>query len=73
MMHIRILGTVELACCGAQLTLRHSPRIRRLLALLVVEAGNVVSVDRLADVLWGTQQPADPTSAVHNLVSGCVA
>lgn len=69
-MDIRILGTVELACCGAQLTLRHSPRIRR---LLVVEAGNVVSVDRLADVLWGTQQPADPTSAVHNLVSGCVA
>jgi predicted ATPase/DNA-binding SARP family transcriptional activator len=68
-MHIRVLGTVELACCGGQLTLRHSPRIRRLLALLVVEAGNVVSVDRLADVLWGTQQPADPTSAVHNLVS----
>jgi len=68
-MHIRILGTVELACCGGQLTLRHSPRIRRLLALLVVEAGNVVSVDRLADVLWGIQQPADPTSAVHNLVS----
>ena len=72
-MHIRILGTVELACCGGKRTLQHSPRIRRLLALLVVEAGNVVSVDRLADVLWGTQQPADPTSAVHNLVSGCVA
>lgn len=68
-MHIRILGTVELACCGGKRTLQHSPRIRRLLALLVVEAGNVVSVDRLADVLWGTQQPADPTSAVHNLVS----
>ncbi len=69
MMHIRILGTVELACSGGQLPLRHSPRIRRLLALFVVEAGNVVSVDRLAEVLWGTQQPADPTSAVHNLVS----
>lgn len=68
-MHIRILGTVELACSGGRPTLRHSPRIRRLLAILVTEAGNVVSIDRLADVLWGTQQPADPTSAVHNLVS----
>jgi predicted ATPase len=37
--------------------------------MLVVEAGSVISIDRLADVLWGTQQPADPTSAVHNLVS----
>jgi len=71
-MQIRILGTVELACPVAadeQRALRHSPRIRRLLALLVVEAGNVVSVDRLADVLWGARQPADPTGAVHNLVS----
>ena len=68
-MHIRILGTVELACSGGRLPLRHSPRVRRLLAMLVVEAGSVISIDRLADVLWGTQQPADPTSAVHNLVS----
>ncbi|MGH3824782.1 MAG: AfsR/SARP family transcriptional regulator [Pseudonocardiaceae bacterium] len=71
-MHIRVLGPVELtgrAGPGGSLPLRHSPRIRRLLALLVVRAGGVVSVDRLADVLWGEQPPADPTSAVHNLVS----
>ncbi len=43
--------------------------MRRLLALLVVGAGSVVSVDQLAHVLWGDQPPADPTSAVHNLVS----
>ncbi len=68
-MHIRVLGTVELAGSGEELPLRSSPRIRRLLALLVVRAGSVVSVDRLADVLWDGQSPADPTSAVHNLVS----
>jgi predicted ATPase/DNA-binding SARP family transcriptional activator len=67
--HIRVLGAVELAGPSEGLELRHSPRMRRLLALLVVGAGNVVSVDRLAHVLWGDQPPADPTSAVHNLVS----
>ena len=43
--------------------------MRRLLARLVVGAGSVVPVDQLAHVLWGDQPPADPTGAVHNLVS----
>lgn len=68
-MHIRVLGTVELAGSSGGLELRHSPRMRRLLALLVVGVGSVVSVDQLAHVLWGDQRPADPTSAVHNLMS----
>ena len=68
-MHIRVLGTVELARPSGGLTLRHSPRMRLLLARLVVGVGCVVSVDQLAHVLWGDQPPADATSAVHNLVS----
>ncbi|MGH3670848.1 MAG: BTAD domain-containing putative transcriptional regulator [Pseudonocardiaceae bacterium] len=71
-MHVRVLGTVELtgrAGPEGWQELRHSPRMRRLLAGLVAGAGSVVSIDRLAEMLWGDQPPVDPTGAVHNLVS----
>ena len=64
-----MLGAVELDAPEGEPTFRRSPRVRRLFAVLLVHAGEVVSVDRLADVLWGRELPADPTSAVHNLVS----
>ncbi len=38
---------------------------RRLLALLAVHAGEVVSADRIVDVLWGEEPPRDPANAVQ--------
>ena len=64
-----MLGTVELDTAAGEPLLHRWPRLRRLFAVLLVHAGQVVSVDRLGDVLWGGDLPADPTSAVHNLVS----
>ena len=41
---------------------------RRLLALLVLRRGRVVSVDAAVDVLWPERPPRDPTAALHNHV-----
>src|SRR5688500_4474882 len=38
---------------------------RRLLALLVLRRGRVVSVDAAVDVLWPSKPPRDPVSALH--------
>ena len=39
---------------------------RRLLALLVLRRGRVVSVDAAIDVLWPSRRPRDPVAALHN-------
>jgi predicted ATPase/DNA-binding SARP family transcriptional activator len=41
-----------------------------LLALLALEAGQVVSVQRILDEIWGEEIPLDPTNAVQARVSG---
>lgn len=44
-------------------------KVRALLAELVVEAGRVVSVDRLIHDLWGETLPANPAGALQTRVS----
>jgi DNA-binding SARP family transcriptional activator len=67
-LRFRVLGTLEVAdTSGAALPLG-SARLRRLLALLLVHAGTVVSTDRIVDVLWGDRPPVNPVNALHNLV-----
>ncbi len=39
---------------------------RRLLALLVLRRGRVVSVDAAVEVLWPSELPADPVAALQN-------
>ena len=46
-----------------------SRKARTLLKLLAVARGEVVAVDRAADVLWGQQLPAKPAEQVGVLVS----
>jgi predicted ATPase/DNA-binding SARP family transcriptional activator len=41
---------------------------RALLTLLAVEAGRVVSADRLIEELWGDQAPADPANSLQHQV-----
>lgn len=45
-----------------------TPRLRCLLAALATRANAVVDADRLAEILWGEKPPANPESALHNLV-----
>ena len=42
---------------------------RALLALLLLDAGRVVSVDRLVDALWGERPPRTAPTSLQNFVS----
>ncbi|MFE0513031.1 BTAD domain-containing putative transcriptional regulator [Streptomyces sp. NPDC058964] len=46
-----------------------SPKVRALLAALLLEAGRVVSVDSLTDALWGGAPPASARASLHNHVT----
>jgi DNA-binding SARP family transcriptional activator len=46
-----------------------SRKARTLLKLLAVERGRLVPTDRIVDVLWGDQPPAQPSENVATLVS----
>jgi DNA-binding SARP family transcriptional activator len=65
---IRLLGSLEV------MTDDQSPRLpegrgRALLAILASNAGQVVSTDRLIDLLWGSTPPATARTKLHGLVS----
>ena len=65
---IRVLGPLEV------MTENRSPRLpegrgRGLLAILASHAGQVVSTDRLIDLLWGSTPPATARTKLHGLVS----
>ncbi len=63
-----MLGALEIRRNGEVVPLR-SARQRTLLARLLVDAGEVVSTDALADALWGDEPPADPCNAVQTYVA----
>ena len=64
----RVLGPLEVASNGGTLTLGGQKQ-RALLALLLLHAGEALSVDRIADELWGENPPRTATSSVQNFVS----
>jgi predicted ATPase/DNA-binding SARP family transcriptional activator len=66
---VRVLGTLEIVDDDGTPIALTSPNLRRLLAGLVLNAGTVVSVDRLADIVWGDDPPTNTTGAVQTLVS----
>lgn len=61
-----MLGSVEVVDDGSALSLGGS-KPRLLLAILLAERGQVVSLDRLVDALWGSHPPATavPTLQTH--------
>jgi predicted ATPase/DNA-binding SARP family transcriptional activator/class 3 adenylate cyclase len=66
---VRLLGSFEvLADDGVPLKLPGG-KPRALLALLALEAGRVVSVDRLIDGLWGEHPPATAPKVILGYVS----
>ena len=63
-----VLGSLEVVRDGEQVRLG-SGQQRRLLAVLVVHANEVVSSDRLVDVLWGDDPPRSATHSLQTLLS----
>ncbi len=63
-----LLGSLEVLDGDRPLQLGGSKR-RALLALLILNANEVVSTDRLAEELWGANSPANAAGSVHNHVS----
>ena len=63
-----VLGPLEVVRDGERVRLG-SPQQRRLLAVLVVHANEVVSSDRLVDVLWGDDPPPSATHTLQTLLS----
>jgi len=66
-MELRLLGPLEVEAGGAVRRIRGKPA--QVLALLASEPGRVVSSDRLAEALWGDNQPATARAALQVHVS----
>ncbi len=67
-MEFRILGPLEVLDDGEQLT-PSGPKQCALLAILLLNAGDVVSSDRLIDELWGEQAPNTAAKSLQVHVS----
>lgn len=67
-LRITLLGSVDVWVDGERVPLG-SPRQRTLFAMLALEAGTAVPVDRLVDALWGETLPGDPRGLVHSYSS----
>jgi DNA-binding SARP family transcriptional activator/Tfp pilus assembly protein PilF len=68
-MRFAILGPLEVSGDDGQRLALGGPQQRALLAVLLLNAGRVVSTDRLIECLWGEEPPA----AARSLLQGCVA
>jgi lactate 2-monooxygenase len=64
----RILGPIQARDNGRALSLGGSKR-RAVLAILLLHANEVVTVDRLVDDLWADHPPQNAVAAIHNHVS----
>ena len=68
-MRFRVLGPLEVQDASGTVVEVGSPKLRALLALLLLEAGRVVPLDRVVDELWGERPPASATGTVQSYVS----
>src|SRR5262245_58556528 len=64
----KVLGPLEVVADGHPLELNRKKQ-RSLLALLLLDAGEVVSSDRLIEELWGDKPPKVASHSLQNLVS----
>ncbi|RSM48671.1 tetratricopeptide repeat protein [Amycolatopsis balhimycina DSM 5908] len=68
MADLRVLGAVEVVAGGTRLDVGHA-RQRDVLAVLLLDVGQVVPVDRLVDRVWGERPPRQPRNALYGYVS----
>ncbi len=64
-----ILGATEVRSAGGEVVPVGGPRVRSLLALLLLNAGRPVTTERLIDGLYGEDPPADAANALQSQVS----
>jgi DNA-binding SARP family transcriptional activator len=64
----RILGPLEVVSPAGEIRLG-GPRQRSVLAILLLDANRVVSIDRLADALYGEEPPVSAVTQVHRQIS----
>jgi YVTN family beta-propeller protein len=67
-LEFRILGPFEVVE-GERRVVLGGPRQRALLAILLLRRREVVSTDRLSDLLWGERPPATAAKTLHAYVS----
>lgn len=67
-MRVRLFGGLAVERDGVEQALG-SPKQRLVLAVLAVEAGRVVPIDRIVDLVWGDDAPRDPTTSLQAYVS----
>src|SRR2546427_5275964 len=67
-MQFKILGPLEVWADGASVDIT-APRQRAVLAILLIEANRVVSLDRLIDRLYGGKPPLHAIGSVQAYVS----
>jgi DNA-binding SARP family transcriptional activator/DNA-binding CsgD family transcriptional regulator/tetratricopeptide (TPR) repeat protein len=67
-LHLRVLGELTATRNGAAVDL--GGRLQRaVLAALIVQRGEVVTAERLADCVWGDRAPSNPAGALQAYVS----
>jgi DNA-binding SARP family transcriptional activator len=68
-MEFRLLGNIEAHNDGRSVSIGYA-QLRYVLAVLLVDANRIVSVDQLVDRVWGTRQwPSRPRAAVQHSIS----
>ena len=67
-LEFRLLGPLEARSDGVAVELG-GPKQRAVLAVLVLDAGRIVSTDRLIDALWGEHPPRTAPTSLQNFVS----
>ena len=65
-----VLGPLEATSDGGAVIPLAGQKQRALLALLLLNANEVVSSDRLIDQLWNEEAPATAATSLRNLITG---
>ncbi len=67
-MEFGLLGPLQVAAADGSEVQLSAPKVRTLLALLLVHRGERVSLDRIVDALWGARPPVSVANLVHGYV-----
>lgn len=68
-MQFRVLGALEVLDASGRPLVLTGAKERSLLAALLINPGEVVSTDRLCEILWPDAPPSNPTNALQARVS----
>src|SRR5262245_39930893 len=68
-MHFRVLGTLDVLGPAGRADVA-APRQRVVLAMLLLEAGRIVSVDRLIEAVWNESPPSTAKGQIQICISG---